>query len=202
MFNLIVGVIQKSGVVGVGLLMLLENVIPIIPSELIMPMAGYEAAKGAFSPMAAILAGTVGSIVGGTVWYGIGRQLGLERLKRWADGGGRWITLSPDEVTRGHAWFQRWGPAAVCIGRALPGVRGVICIPAGIARMPFWPFLLWSSLGALIWTTLLVLAGYGLNAEYRLVEHWLNPVTDGFVALCLIVYAVRVARYRSRRSIE
>ena len=196
MFSFIAGIIQKTGVLGVGLLMLLENVIPVIPSELIMPMAGFEAARGAFNPVWAVLAGTLGSLLGGAVWYGLGRRLGLERMKRWASRGGRWLTLSPDEVARGHAWFQRWGAPAVCIGRALPGVRGFICIPAGVARMRFRQFLIWSSLGALIWSTLLVLAGYALKARYGQVERWLNPVTDGFLIICLGAYLVRVVRYK------
>ncbi len=198
MFSFIAALIQKTGVLGVGLLMLLENIVPVIPSELIMPMAGFEAERGALSLPLAVLAGTVGSIVGGTAWYGVGRALGLERLSRWTARGGRWLTLSPEDVVRGQAWFQRWGRAAVCVGRALPGVRGVICIPAGIVRMPFWRFLLWSSVGAALWTTMLTGAGYVLAERYTQVEKWLNPVTDLLVAACVAVYALRVLRYRSQ----
>ncbi len=194
MFSLIAALIQKTGLVGVGLLMLAENLIPILPSELIMPMAGYEAARGAFSPMLAVLVGTAASVAGGAVWYDIGRRLGLARLKRWAAQGGWWLTVTPEELDRAEGWFRRWGAAAVCIGRTLPGVRGVICLPAGVSRMAFGRFLIWSTLGALIWTTLLVLAGYALQQRFTAIDRWLNPVTDGFAALCVVFYVARVVR--------
>ena len=196
MFTLITAIIHKTGLLGVALLMLLENLVPIIPSELIMPMAGFESARGTFGTVLVIVAGTAGSIVGGAAWYWIGRALGLARLKRWAEGGGRWLTLTPDEITRGEAWFERWGPAAVCVGRALPGVRGFICIPAGVARMPFRVFLIWSSLGALIWSALLTFAGYALQARYLQVEHWLNPVTDAIILILVALYLFRVISFR------
>lgn len=199
MFTLIASIIHRSGVLGVALLMLLENLVPVIPSELIMPMAGFESAGGAMGPVYVIVAGTAGSVVGGAAWYWAGRALGLERVMRWAKRGGRWITLSPHDVARGSAWFERWGAAAVCIGRSLPVVRGVICIPAGIARMPFGRFLLWSSVGALSWTTALTLAGYLLQARYVEVKAWLNPVTDVLIAALVVGYAVRVVRYRPAR---
>jgi membrane protein DedA with SNARE-associated domain len=146
--------------------------------------------------MLVIAVGTAGSIVGSLPWYWAGRTLGLERLKRWAANGGRWLTLSAEEIERGDAWFKRWGAAAVCVGRCLPGVRGVISLPAGTARMPFPSFLLWSSLGALAWTTLLTMAGYALQARYLSVEHWLNPVTDVAVGLAVVAYVVRVVRHK------
>ncbi len=200
MFTLIAAIIHKTGLLGVALLMLVENLVPIIPSELIMPMAGFESARGAFGPVLVILAGTAGSIVGGAAWYWIGWALGLKRLNRWADHGGRWLTLTPGEITHGQAWFNRWGPVALCIGRALPAVRGFICVPAGVARMPFGRFLLWSSFGALIWTTLLTLAGYALRERYLQVERWLNPATDVVVVLLVVGYVVRLIRYKPARA--
>jgi membrane protein DedA with SNARE-associated domain len=201
MFSFIAGIIQKTGVWGVGLLMLLENIVPIIPSELIMPMAGFEAARGALDPMATIALGTLGSVLGGVFWYWIGRRLGAERVSRWAAKTGRWLPLSPEDVDRGREWFQRWGAAAVFIGRMLPGVRGVICLPAGVARMKFGSFLLWSSLGALGWTALLAWTGYRLKAHYAQIGQWLNPAADAFLALCVLFYIVRVVRYRTAEQV-
>ena len=198
MFTLIAAVIHRIGLVGVGFLMLVENLVPVIPSELIMPMAGYESARGTFSPVLVIVAGTAGSILGSLPWYWAGRTVGLYRLKRWAAHSGRWLTLSPEEIDRGEAWFKRWGAATVFIGRCLPGVRGFICLPAGVAKMPFPSFLLWSSLGALAWTTLLTIAGYALQARFTQVDRWLNPVTDLMVVVLMVGYAVRVVRYRPR----
>jgi membrane protein DedA with SNARE-associated domain len=196
MFNLIAGALQKTGIFGVFLLMLVENLIPVIPSELIMPMAGYEAARGSLDPVLTVLAGAVGSIIGGLLWYRLGYALGLERATHWAERHGRWVTLSAKDVARGVAWFDRWGAAAVCLGRMCPGVRGVICFPAGVAQMPFARFLLWSSIGATLWSALLVAGGYALKARFTVVGQWINPVSDSVLVICLLIYAVRLLRRR------
>ena len=196
MFNLVLGTIAKSGAWGVFVLMLAENLLPVIPSELILPLAGFQAASGQFHPAAAILAGTVGSLVGGLAWYGLAYGLGLDRLQRVIDRHGRWLPITSQELHKSHGWFQRWGSLAVCVGRALPGVRGVICIPAGIARMPLLLFLACSTIGAAVWSTLLVFSGYVLQSHYEEVHRWLNPIADGFLLLCVAIYFVRVACYR------
>ncbi len=180
--------------------MLAENLVPIIPSELILPFAGFEASRGGFSPVAAIGAGAAGSIIGGAVWYWIGRRFGLERLRGLIERGGRWVAVTPDELDRAMRGFERWSGPAVCVGRMLPGVRALICIPAGIARMSFWRFLIWSSLGATAWSALLVGAGLMLGDHYDALDHWLNPVTDGLVLLGLAIYVYRVMRPPARRA--
>ena len=200
MFNLVIGIIAKSGAWGVLILMLAENLIPIIPSELILPLAGFQAANGQFHPAAAILAGTVGSVFGGLAWYGLGYRLGLDRLRRMTERHGRWLPITSQELHKSHGWFQRWGSLAVCVGRALPGVRGVICIPAGITRTPLLTFLVCSTIGAAIWSTLLVFSGYALQSNYEAVHQWMNPVADGFLLLCVAFYFLRVACYRSARQ--
>lgn len=196
MFSFITGVIAKSGLLGVALLMLLENLLPIIPSELILPLAGFQAARGQFDPVAAIVAGTAGSLAGGFVWYLVGRTLGVGRLQAFAQRGGRWFPVTPGEVGRANAWFCRWGALAVCVGRALPGIRGVICIPAGLARMSPLVFLIASGIGAFAWSDVLVSSGYALRAHYAVVEGWLNPLADGLFGLVLLLYLYRVLRAR------
>jgi membrane protein DedA with SNARE-associated domain len=161
------------------------------------PFAGVQAARGQFSTLIAIMAATVGSVVGGAAWYGLGRWFGLDRLRRLADRHSRWLPITSAEVLRADAWFQRWGSLAILTGRALPGVRGVIYIPAGVAAMPLGRFLIWSSLGAAAWSSILFLAGYELNAHYEVGRRWLNPASDGFLMLCMVVCIVRVVRYRS-----
>ena len=160
-----------------------------------MPLAGFEAARGAMRLGWVVAVGTAGSVLGGWAWYEIGRQLGLERVMRWADAGGRWVAVSSDELKYADLWFRRWGAVAVCIGRTLPGIRGVICLPAGVAKMPRGAFLFWSTIGAGLWALILVFAGYQLKAHFADVVGWVNPVTDAFLLLCIVAYAVRVARY-------
>lgn len=197
MFTLVSNLIGKAGLGGVFLLMLLENIVPAIPSELILPMAGFDAARGLMNPVLAALVGGAGSALGGIVWYLVGRWVGLERLVRLAARMGRWAAVTPRQLERGEWWFERWGAWIVGVGRCLPGVRGYICIPAGVARMPFARFLIWSSVGALAWSSLLVGAGMALNKHYGEVEQWVDPATEVVLALCFLAYVLRVATWRT-----
>jgi membrane protein DedA with SNARE-associated domain len=167
---------------GIAFLTLLENIIPPIPSELIMPLAGFAAARGDMSLMGAIIAGTVGSILGALVWYYIGQALGLKRTCDLADRYGKWLGVSSVEVTSVHQWFcNRSGYWAVGFGRLVPSIRTYISVPAGISQMPMSKFLLSSALGTLGWTSLLAIAGYWLGENYEKVSHVLGPISMGAV---------------------
>ncbi|MCB5175158.1 DedA family protein [Microvirga lenta] len=195
MFDWIVRLIEASGYLGVALLMFLENVFPPIPSELIMPLAGFSAAKGTLHIGGVILAGTAGSLAGGLVWFWIGYAIGPDRLKKFAKRHGRWLTLHPDEVDQARAFFKRHKAMALFAGRLLPTIRTLISVPAGIERLPLSTFLLWSSLGTALWTTLLAGAGYLLQSQYQLVSEWVNPVSNVIVAALVVWYIYRVVRF-------
>ena len=188
--------VSSMGVLGVALLMFLENVFPPIPSELIMPLAGYTAAKGNADIVLVILSGTVGSLAGASFWYAIGRWFGEERLKRFADQYGRWLTLSRQDIDRADDWFDRHGAKAVFFGRLVPTVRTLISVPAGLSEMPLPRFLLWSGAGTLIWTSFLALLGWWLGDRYEDVETWINPISNVIVSLIVILYLYRVATFR------
>lgn len=198
MFDWIAGLIDAIGPWGVALLMLLENVFPPIPSELIMPLAGFVAAQGRMGIVSAILAGTLGSLAGATLWYAAGRAIGADRLRNWSSRHGRWLTLAPADVDRACDWFERHGAGAVFFGRLVPTVRTLISVPAGLARMPLPRFLLWSALGSLIWTSLLAGAGYLLEGRYRQVEAWVNPLSTAVVIGIVAIYLWRVVTWRRR----
>jgi membrane protein DedA with SNARE-associated domain len=197
MFDWITGFVVRSGYVGVFLLMLAENVVPPIPSELIMPLAGFTAARGQLSLIPVILAGTAGSLLGAVLWYIVGKRLGLERLKHLAARHGRWLTLSPDDVDQADDWFGRHGAKAVFFGRLIPTVRTLISVPAGIAGMPLRSFLAWSTLGTGLWTALLAGAGYLLQSQYQRVSDYLNPVSTVIVVLIIGWYLYRVVTFRT-----
>ena len=199
MFDFIQGWIESGGVLAVGALMALENVIPPIPSELVMPLAGFTAARGDMNLVLLILVGTLGSVLGCLFWYGLARAWGRERFLRFIDRYGVWLTLSREEAEVATAWFEKHGPMAVFLGRMVPTVRTLISVPAGLSEMRLVPFLLWTSLGALIWTSLLASAGYLLQAQYERVEHWLNPVTTLVVVAIVGIYLFRLARGLMRR---
>lgn len=194
MFHWILDVITQAGYLGLLALMVLENIFPPIPSELVMPLAGYLAAQGRMDPILVVLVGTAGSVLGALPWYWIGRQVGRERLLRWVTRYGHWLTLSCEEVDRANDWFRRRGWTAVLFGRLVPGVRTLISVPAGIAHMSLPLFLALTTLGSLAWTGLLVASGYLLKSQYRLVEGAIDPIATAIVAGIVLLYVYRVAR--------
>ena len=196
MLDVITTVVERLGAFGVALLMFAENVFPPIPSELVMPLAGYAAARGDATLAGVIAGGVVGSLAGAWVWYEAGRRLGASRLRRLAARHGRWLTVSPADVDRANAWFARHGAAAVLLGRLVPAVRTLVSVPAGIARMGRGRFLLFSLAGTAVWTSALALAGAALGSGFGAVERWLGPVSNIVVAALVLAYVWRVATHR------
>ncbi|MGA0605511.1 DedA family protein [Phenylobacterium sp. VNQ135] len=177
--------------------MFAENVIPPIPSELIMPLAGFAAARGDLSFAGVVIAGTAGAVAGAYGWYEVGRRVPDATLERWIGRYGRWLTLDRDDLDRARQLFRRRGGLAVFVGRLIPAVRTLISVPAGLTRMPHAPFLAWTTAGTAIWTLLLAATGYLLEHEYRRVERWLDPATGIVFGLILMLYIYRLVR-RSR----
>lgn len=179
---------------GIAFLMFLENVFPPLPSELIMPLAGYTAARGEITLWGAILAGTIGSLIGQLPLYYLGKIAGEERLKKWAEKYGAWLTVSPDEITHAKQWFDKHGNKAVLFGRIVPGVRSFVSIPAGMANMPMGKFLAYSAVGKLAWTALLAYLGSLLGERYDIVEKYLGPATYivlGGIALYIVFSVIK-----------
>lgn len=192
MFDWIVGIVESSGYPGIAFLMLLENLFPPIPSELIMPLAGFVAAGGELDAALVVLAGTAGSIAGALPWYFAGRWLGEARLKRLADRHGRWLTLDAGDIDKAMAWFERHGRWAVLFGRLIPAVRTLISAPAGVAGMPLGRFLLYSTIGTLVWTAALTAAGFLLESQYRVVSGYLDTISKIIVGLIVLLYLFRL----------
>ena len=183
MFDWIAGIISRLGYAGVVFLTFLENLCPPIPSELVIPMAGYVAAADAeMSVPMVIAAGTFGSLAGAWFWFYLGRRIGERRLREWVDRHGRWLTLSGGDVDRAKDWFQRHGTAAVLLGRLVPGVRTFISLPAGFSRMGTLHFLAYSAIGTLAWTAALAYAGVVLRANFTVVGDYLNIATNVILA--------------------
>jgi membrane protein DedA with SNARE-associated domain len=191
----VIATIERLGYAGITLLMLAENLFPPLPSELIMPFAGFLAARGDLHPALVVAFGALGSVVGALPWYFIGRRVGMDRLKRVAERHGRWLALTPKEIDRGKRLFEERGALVLVFGRLVPALRTVVALPAGLAKMPIVPFLLWTLLGSVIWTSLLTGAGYLLESQYERISKWLNPVSTAIFAVIAIVYIVRVIRH-------
>jgi membrane protein DedA with SNARE-associated domain len=201
-------VMTSLGYLGIGLLMFLENLFPPIPSELIMPLAGFTAHQckvGAIpSPcmqlIPAVAAGVIGTLLGALPWYYIGKYLGEDHLKNWITRYGKWLGISAEEIDKAQRWFYRHGTKAVFWGRLIPGIRTLISLPAGFSEMRFGQFLLYSALGTLAWTLLLTYAGYLLGKNYELVDEYLGPVSKIVLAILLVAFIVWLVRHRKKRQ--
>lgn len=198
MADWIIGFIEQHGYFGVAALMMLENVFPPIPSELIMPFAGFVSARGTLDPLGVLAAGVAGSLAGTLPWYWLGRAVGRDRVYVLVARHGRWLTVSTDDLHRAEQWFARWGVASVLLGRLVPAVRSVISVPAGLEAMPLPRFLAWSALGTSAWTALLLGAGYLLEGNYEKVAGFVDPVSTAVVVGCVLVYGYRLVRGRGR----
>ena len=200
MFDWISGIIDQIGYIGIAFLMFIENVFPPIPSELIMPLAGFNAAQGEMTFWGVLIAGIAGSLAGAYLWYWIGLKIGARRIKLLAAKHGRWLTVSPEEFEQAQGWFDRHGGMAVLIGRLIPTVRTFISVPAGLVHMPFIRFMIYSAIGTTVWTAFLATAGYLLESQYQRISDWLNPVSTAVVVGIVAAYLWRVATYRKRVS--
>ena len=176
--NLIGSAVEANPLLGYGaiaLVMLLENLIPPIPSEVVMPYGGYLVYQGRLELLPTVLAGLVGTVLGAWFWYGIGRLISEERIGQWLERRGKWLGIQVDDLARSRRWFNRHGAAVVFWGRLIPGLRTLVSVPAGIETMPQPAFLAWTTAGSLIWTLLLTLAGQAMGKGYAQVEGWLAP---------------------------
>ena len=192
MFDQIVGIVESGGYLAILLLMFGENIFPPIPSELIMPLAGFVAAKGQLDPVLVVAAGVAGSILGALPWYWLGRWLGRERVCHLAERHGRWLTIDEKGMGKALDWFDKRGRWAVLIGRIIPGIRTLVSAPAGVARMPMVPFLVYSTVGTIVWTGALASAGYLLRAQYTLVSDYLDLASKIIIGLIAVTYVWRL----------
>lgn len=194
----VVDVIEAIGEPGVGLLMALENILPPIPSEVVLPFAGFSASQGRIDPVGAWVAATAGALVGAYVLYGIGALVGYDTLHRLA--GKRWFVLfGQRDLARGERLFDRHGGKIVLFGRCIPLVRSVVSVPAGLTRMPLWRFTALTVLGSGLWNALFLTLGYRLGERFAQVEQYVKPI--GYVVLAALLAGVVVLALRRRRRL-
>lgn len=199
MVDWLIYVVTAGGVFAVAALMFAENLFPPIPSELIMPLAGFLAAQGHMDFAAVVAAGATGAVAGAAVWYAIGRAFGERRLKRWAGLHGRWLTVTAKDVDGAMAFFRRHGASAMFFGRLAPGVRTLISVPAGLCAMPKGVFFVFTTAGASVWTLILALAGYKLGEHYEQVAEWIDPIANAILITAVLVYLYRLITFRPQR---
>jgi membrane protein DedA with SNARE-associated domain len=184
------------GEIGVGVLVLSENLFPPIPSEVVLPLAGYLASRGRMDLTLVIVAATVGSVLGALLLYEVGVRTGRARLRRLID----WMPLlEGEDLDTAEDWFARHGQASVLLGRCIPVVRSLISVPAGFAEMPRWRFLVLTAIGSGLWNTVFVGAGYALGAQFDEIERysgWLNTAVYAAIAVLLLLGLRRALRRR------
>lgn len=191
-----VSVMEALGAPGAGLLIALENLFPPLPSEVILPLAGFSASQGNLSLAAALIWTTAGSVAGAVVLYWIGALIGRDRLRRIV---ARMPLLKLSDVDRTEAWFARHGTKAVFFGRFVPIFRSLISVPAGVERMRFGVFLLYTALGSAIWNTVFVVAGYVLGENWHVIESSVGVYSKIVLAVVTVAGAVFVIN-RIRRN--
>ncbi len=195
---------DSVGYVGVGVAVALETIVAPIPSEVILPMAGWKVSQSAADPSVlepltglpwniplAVILATVGSVVGALVGYYIGAWGGRPLLDRF----GRYVGIGAPDLDRADRWFERWGSWAVFFGRMVPLVRTFVSYPAGISRMPMGRFLLFSTLGSLPWNAALIYAGFVVGENYVEIEAALKPYEYVIYAVVLAVIGLLVVRW-------
>ncbi|NMM99952.1 SNARE associated Golgi protein [Bifidobacterium sp. DSM 109958] len=187
----LVWLMEQVGGLGVGLAIALESIFPPIPSEVILPLAGFSASRGLFPLVSAIVWATAGSVAGAWALYGIARWVGLHRIQRAAD---VIPGVSRHDIARADGWFTRYGTWSVLVGRVIPVVRSLISIPAGLNGMGFARFTGWTALGSAVWNTVLISVGYGLGSRWCAIQGALGVFEDVVIAAVVVVIAVWIGR--------
>lgn len=198
MHDFIIEAIARGGYIGIFLLMALENVFPPVPSEVIMGVGGVLVARGEMAFWPLMLWGTLGTVAGNYAWYWVGDKWGYERTRPFIDRWGRWLTIEWEHMESATRFFQNHGQWVVFFLRFSPFLRTMISLPAGLAHMPLWRFLLFTAAGSAIWNALLIFGGTVLSrflVEYEGVMGW---IVIGFVVMAVAGYAWRVATWKPR----
>jgi membrane protein DedA with SNARE-associated domain len=188
--------VTAGGYPALGVLVFLENLFPPIPSEVILPLAGFYVSSGELTFIGAVLAATAGSVAGALVIYGLARFGGRALLLRH----GRWLRIRESDLDRADDWFDRHGAIVVLVGRLVPGARSLVSIPAGLSEMPLGRFVALTALGSTLWNAALVGAGWGLGRSYEKVGGIVGPVGTGVTVA--IIAAVLVVWWRRRKPAE
>ena len=193
----VLSVMEKLGYLGIAFLMFLDNIFPPIPSEIIMPSAGYTASKGDLSLIGVIIAGSAGSLIAAIILYWIGRKIPEQRLFSFIEHYGKFLRIKVTDLEKALGWFNQHGHKIVFFGRMIPAVRSLISIPAGMSKMPFGKFMTYSALGTIIWTTFLACLGFYLGENQEMMSTILSRI--GYVILAIAFIICGIWLYKRKR---
>ena len=196
MTDFILNAIAQAGYLGIFLLMALENIVPPIPSEVIMGLGGMAVARGDMALVPLVLVGTAGTTVGNCFWYWLGRGIGYERFRPFVERYGRWLTLDWPGVERLHRFFVKQGGWVIFVFRFMPAFRTIVSLPAGMVRMPLPKFLLFTFVGSTIWNAILAWAGLYFGEKFGELHRYVGPATIAVFVLMGVGYLWRVLTWR------
>ncbi len=187
----------------IGFAMFLENIVPPIPSEIIMPLGGYFVYQGSLNFYVLVIFGSIGTLMGSVPWYILGRALNEQKISKLLDKKGKFLGITSKDLSKSRIWFDKYGTLLVFWGRLIPGIRTLISVPAGIELMPVGTFLIWTSLGTVIWVSILTAAGYFFGENYQNISLYLDSFKiflKPIIALFLIFLSIKLLRkYKSNQ---
>ena len=180
---------------AICLAMFLENIIPPIPSEIIMPLGGFFVYQQKLNFYILVFWGVFGTILGSMPWYYLGKLVNEKRLSNFLDKRGKYIGITSNDLIKSRRWFDKYGVSLVFWGRLVPGVRTLISVPAGMELMPLRKFLIWTSLGSLIWVTLLTYAGFVFGENYPIIETYLNQIKFIVKPILILIFVYFLIKF-------
>ncbi|GKW45537.1 DedA family protein [Planococcus sp. NCCP-2050] len=190
----ITDIMSDYGYIGIFLLIMLENVFPPIPSEVILTVGGFMTTTTDMTMLGVILASTAGSVVGAVILYGVGLLVDVERLERVVEKYGSWLRVKKSDIHRADHWFDKYGIWTIFFGRLIPLVRSLISIPAGMSNMKLWLFLTFTTLGTLLWNTVLVFVGEAVGDNREAILKQLD-IYSNVVYAAIALFAIAVVWY-------
>ena len=183
--------VEKNSLIAyltICLAMFLENIIPPIPSEIIMPLGGFFVYQQKLNFYILVFWGLLGTILGSLPWYFLGRLVNEKRLSNFLEKKGKYLGISSNDLIKSKKWFERYGVSLVFWGRLVPGIRTLISVPAGIELMPLKKFLIWTTFGSFIWVALLTYTGYLFGENYQIIEIYLNQVKYVIKPILILIF--------------
>ena len=187
------------------LAMFLENIIPPIPSEIIMPLGGFFVYQEKLNFVILVFWGLFGTILGSLPWYYLGRLVNEKKLSRFLDKRGKYVGITSDDLAKSKRWFDKYGGSLVFWGRLVPGIRTLISVPAGMELMPLRKFLIWTTFGSLIWVAILTYAGFILGENWQMIESYLDQIKyilKPILILILVYFLIKFFMRLSKRNIS
>ena len=192
-------IMEDFGYIGVFLLIMVENLFPPIPSEVILTFGGFMTTETNLTVTGVIIASTLGSVVGAIILYGIGAIVGIQRIERFVDKWGKILRLTSKDIHKANAWFEKYDVWTVFFCRFIPLIRSLISLPAGLAKMNFWIFLVLTTFGTLIWNMVLVNLGAKLGNSWETVVHYMDIYSDFAYAAIVLIFLVVVIRFYRKK---